>query len=126
MNVVLVQCTNAPLIIKLLDFYSNFLEELLQSGIVINYTDAYIIITMLFDRLASSNSLLKNKAKAIMRQAFLACGISLVLEIVSETILTTKNLKSVAPCLEEVCILLEKGGEIIVVSEQLHLERIYR
>ena len=73
-------------------------------------TEAWIIISMLFDKLGSSNSLLKNKAKALVRQAFQVCERSLVMQLVSEIIPVTKSLKSVAPCLEEVCALLEKDG----------------
>lgn len=105
-SVVMVQCSNAPLVLKLLDFFSNFLEKFTLSSFNASDHEAYEIIAMLFNRLSSSNSLVKNKAKVLMSQAFMICECSKVLQIVAEILSTTKNIKSVAPCLEELTNLL--------------------
>ena len=69
-----------------------------------------MIIAMLFNRLSNSNSLIKNKAKALMKQAFLICGSAKIISIVADVITLSKNTKSIALCLEELAILIDRDG----------------
>ena len=69
-----------------------------------------MIIAMLFNRLSNSNSLIKNKAKALMKQAFLICKSAKIISIVADVIALSKNMKSIALCLEELAILIDRDG----------------
>ena len=96
--------------IKLLDFFSNLLDKFIEYNCRASSHEAYVIIAMLFNRLSNSNSLIKNKAKALMKQAFLICNSAKIISIVADVITLSKNMKSIALCLEELAILIDRDG----------------
>ena len=68
-----------------------------------------MIIAIMINRLSSSNSLIKNKAKILLKQTFMICESTTVVEIVADLTSMSKNLKTVAICLEEITNLIERG-----------------
>ena len=120
-SVVISQSTNTPLIIKLYDFLANLFSELMATGYQLWDHEAYVIVLMFCEKSGNNNALVKNKIKTLIRACFpmydhVKCA-TLIIDFIS----ASKNLKSIAECLEEIACLVEKQGTQSISEKQIRM-----
>jgi len=109
-NVRLTESSNTKLLISVLDFFGSILQYLIDTGRDLLDFQMIVLLGTLCDKAGTNNKILVEKVKNLMKMCLEVYEKKLCVRMIIDTGVKSKNLKSVAECLDEIAAFVAKNG----------------
>jgi len=104
------ESNNTTLAMKVFEFFQALFDFLAENDYTLWDHEAYVLVPLLCDKSGLNNHVLKEKVKILIKQCFEMYDPKKCLGLVIKFGAGSKNLKSVAESLDEMCIFMKANG----------------